>query len=268
VADRKECSYFIFEGSEAVFTGPKDDMFMNTVVSDRAAYEALFEGAGDATAVGEASVYYLQHDDAPARIDAELDNPKVIAILRDPAERAFSAWAHLTRDGRETLDFAGALAAEDERRDAGYEWIWWLTQDSLYADAVERLLDQFGPDRCLLLRHDDFEADGPAMLRRVFEFLGVDPTVDVSTSARINSGGVVRSRRLQDAILAQGGLKRVVKAVVPAKVREKAYWAMVDRNTQSVTLDPAIRADLLPKFDDDVRKLEKLTGWDLTAWRT
>ena len=76
---------------------------------------ALARRAGGDARVFEASGYYLFHPLAPERIAADLPGVKIVAMLRDPVERAFSAWKHETARGFDTLGFEEALAREEER---------------------------------------------------------------------------------------------------------------------------------------------------------
>ena len=89
------------------------------------------------------------------------DDVRVVVVLRDPAERAFSGYAHLVRDGRETASsFAEALECEDERVASGWEYIWHHRRLGSYSRQLECLFDVIGRDRVLVLRHEDL-ADNP-----------------------------------------------------------------------------------------------------------
>src|SRR6478609_8226330 len=64
---------------------------------------------------GEATTHYLSHPAVPERVAAMLPDVRLIAILRDPVERAYSHYQRAPRNGREPLSFEQALAAERER---------------------------------------------------------------------------------------------------------------------------------------------------------
>jgi len=264
----KEPTFFVFDGRPPAFTGPGDDGLNRMVCTDWDDYEALFADAGDCAAVGEGSVFYLHRPEVLPRIDHDLPGVKTIAILRDPVERAFSAFSQMVREGREPeTDFLRAVEQEDERQAAGWEWIWEYTGGSRYADRVERLLDVFGRDRVLLLRYDEFEADQDRVLASTFDYLGVDPHVDVGAAERINASGRPRSRRLQAFLTKPSRLKDRLRPIVPDTLWQTTYWKLQNRNLATMNLDPRHRAKLVGRFTDDVRRLEGLTGWDLAAWR-
>lgn len=268
MSPQKEPSFFLFDGAPPAFTGPGDDYLTTMVRTTWHDYLALFAGARHERAVGEASVYYLYRPDALRRLTSELPDVRVIAILRDPVERAFSAWAHHVRDGREELGFLDAVEAGERRRQAGWEWAWSYCELSRYHHHVRELQHLLDPDRLLLLRHDEFERDGPAVLSRVFRFLGVDPGVSIDTSTRVNPGGRPRNARLHAVLHEPHPVKDLLRPLVPDRIRQHTHRALLVRNTERLSLDPTVRSSLLDHFVDDVRALEGTTGWDLAAWRS
>lgn len=138
--------------------------------------------------VGEGAPYYMFHPMAAERIDAVLPTVKIIAILRDPVERAHSQWVHETARGFETLPFAEALHAEDDRLRGEEER---LRNDpsayshshqhhsyaarGQYAPQIERLWERFGRDRVLVLPATRLFADASAVYRETLDFLGLRP---------------------------------------------------------------------------------------------
>lgn len=264
----KETSHFLFESGPPRFSGPGDDYLAGMVRAERAAYERLFDGVRGEQAVGEGSVYYFHRPECFPRIDRALPGARLIAVLRDPVERAFSAFGHMTREGRETeTDFRRALELEPARVAAGWEWGWEYAGASRYAERVERLWDTFGRERVLLLRHDELAARPAAVLATTFGFLGVDPGADIDTSERVNPSGRPRSRHLQHLVTRPHPVKDALRPLVPDPVRQRVHRFVTDHNVAPMRLDPGLRAELAGRFDDDVRRLEALTGWDLGAWR-
>lgn len=264
----KEPSFYVFKDNPPKFTGPGDEYLMRMVCTTQSDYEALFASAGAAKAIGEGSVYYLHYPETFETINVELPDVKTIAILRDPVERAFSAYSLMIREGRETEpSFAAALSKEAERTAAGWEPIWEYTGGSFLADRVQKLLDVFGPDRVMLVRFDEFENNPKPLMSKVFSYLGVDPNFDASPEDRINASGKPKSRKLQDFLMNPHPAKDFVHKLVPEKLWQKLYWAINNRNLDPLKLDPQTRAKLLPLFAEDTARLEKITGWDLSSWK-
>lgn len=138
--------------------------------------------------VGEGAPYYMFHPKAAERIDAALPGVKLIAILRDPIERAHSQWAHETARGFEQLPFEEALHKEEERlageeerlRDEpdGYSYAHQhqsYVARGQYAQQIERLWDRFGRDRVLVIPAPRMFAEPADVYAETLAFLGLSP---------------------------------------------------------------------------------------------
>lgn len=157
---------------------------------------------GHATVTGEASPYYMFHPHAAARCAAALPGARIIAMLRDPAERAYSHYQHNRRQGLEPLSFEDALAAEPERTsaeiarmraDPAYNSLpvqhytyalrgeyWWQ---------LEQWLERYPRDRALILRSEPFFTDPATGYAATLEFLGLPPSDEPIPFAVHNDGG-------------------------------------------------------------------------------
>ena len=136
---------------------------------------------------GEGSPYYMFHPLAPARIKATVPDIKLIAVLRDPVERAWSHHQYEAARGKEDLSFDEALDAEPARLAGERErMIADPTYDSFefryhaylerghYAEQIAALYDLFPRDQVLVLKSEALFADPHEELARVWEFIGVD----------------------------------------------------------------------------------------------
>jgi hypothetical protein len=144
------------------------------------------ERRGLAFRCGEASPYYLFHPAVPERVAEILPDVRLLAILRNPVDRAYSHYQHEVRKGREPLSFAAALDAEAERL-AGQEEAVAAGRASeahrcfsylargRYAEQLERWLERFPRERLLVLEAGTFYADPAAAMAPAFEFIGLPP---------------------------------------------------------------------------------------------
>ena len=176
--------------------------------------------------IGEASPIYMYWETAPYRIWKYNPQMKWILALRNPVERAFSAWNMESKRDHEKLPFAEAIEKEAERcrmalpvQHRVYSYI----DRGFYAHQVRRLFNIFGKESCLVLLSEELRNEHQKTLRRVFEFLGVD------------------------------------SSFVPpeASVFEQEYSSKIDNQ---------LRERLIDTFQVDIKELEKLLGRDLSAW--
>lgn len=139
--------------------------------------------------VGEGSPYYLFHPLAAQRAAREVPDAKILLVLRDPIERAFSHYRERRRQDAEPLDtFEAALAAEDERLAGEHERIlnvpgyrsYAHEQQSYraqgeYAPHLKRWMEHFPEEQFHVLMAEDFYADPQAACDGVAKFLGLRP---------------------------------------------------------------------------------------------
>jgi len=135
--------------------------------------------------VGEGAPYYMFHPQCPQRIEATLPGAIIIAILRDPIERAHSQWVHETARGFETLPFGEAIEAEDQRlngadadlvepggRNFSHQHHSYVARGQ-YAGQIDRLWDTFGRDRVLVLPSSRLFATPGDVYAETLSFLGL-----------------------------------------------------------------------------------------------
>ena len=138
--------------------------------------------------VGEASPSYLFHPLAPERVARMLPNARLIALLRDPVERAFSHYQHEVALGREELSFEDAVEAEEQRmrgevermlREPSYfSHAWWnytYVARGLYAEQLERWFAAFPREQILVLISEELLEQPADSYARTLEFLGARP---------------------------------------------------------------------------------------------
>lgn len=224
----KEPKFFLTDGPPpSSGGGPGDVPTWAEHVWRRADYEALFAGAPSGALCGESTVFYLYDRAAHRRIRALLPDVRLVAVLRDPAERAHSNWAHLRGAGLEPeADFAVALDREPGRIAAGWAHFWHYTAQGRYGEQLEDLFGLFPREQVLLVRYRDLRDSAAATADRVCRFLGVaDGLLDVPR-----------------------------------------HQVRPDVSGRTAGMTAAERAAALPRFADDVPRVAALTGWDLADW--
>ena len=275
----KHIRFFAFEVENPTFRGPAPKMRGSAgvridvpyAIADVHAYHALFEGVTTESAIGEASHSYLYQPQAAERINNYSPDMKLIAILRNPAERAFSHYRQMVRDGRETIpDFAEALAEEKNRINDH----WWpdfhYAQLGLYSRQLRRYFDLFERDQIKIYLYEDLNRDPAGVLQDTFRFLGVDDTFVPEATARYNVSGVPRNRALH---LFLQKLRRV-RPLAERRLPEAQYQRLVrigshlhNGNLVKARLSPEAYQQVIDEyFRADIVELQQLIQRDLSAW--
>jgi hypothetical protein len=266
----KEALFFAAESLPRCFAGPGDERLNRLIIRDPEQYARLFAAVREEKAIGESSVFYLCYPDAAERIARTITDPRIIVLLRNPVDRAYSAYMHLVRDGRETLTFAEGLDAEEERRRQNFEPIWWYKALGLYYGQVKHYLDVFGARRVHVVLYDDLCADPQRVLRDIFSFLGVREDIAVDTSIRYNVAGIPKSRWLytilDNFIVDPSALGQRAKRLMPERLRATLANRLMNMILRRIPMEPQIRAQLRTWFAEDVAMLAELLHRDLSRW--
>lgn len=225
-------------------------------------YREHFAGAQDATAVGEATPVYMYDAAAVARMAAALPDARLIAVLRDPVDRAYSHYWMNRRQGREPLTFADAIAAEPERLAAGPEprSHFAYVDRSRYLGQLRRLAEHFSREQVHVVLFDDLApATRAASYAEVCRFLDIAEDARPATLDRtFNESVAFRSlavRRLTHR-MGRAGLRRSSKLIGRLNARRTSYPPLPERD----------RVRVAALFEEENRALAAWLERDLASW--
>jgi hypothetical protein len=262
----KEPQFFI-EEPEGGWQGPDAH---NTQRRTRAEYAALFDDAGDASIRGEASPVYLCDPGAMARIHDQVPDARIVAILRHPVDRAYSAYLMKRRHGYERLEFDAALAEESRRISQGWRYAWHYAALGRYHVQLERVYAHFSPAQVRVVFYDDLANDPVSFMRDLYRFLSVDDRFVARAAVDRNPGFAVRHSGMFRWLTTPSRVRGWAKAVLPA--RTKSLWTPVARAARAMNarpapaLDPEHRRRLTRLWASDIETLERMTGRSLSHW--
>jgi hypothetical protein len=193
--------------------------------------DTWFAQAAEWQLAGEKSTDYLESRAAAERIAHDLRYVKLVFILRDPADRAYSNYLWTRMNGIETEDFETALRLEPEReRTLPEKWKFARPfsyfSRGLYADLLAEYFARFRREQMLILRFEDIDQRPAVLADRLHRFLGVEPRPD-----DVDGLGVIN----------------------PSENRGE-------------TLNAASRRQLMARYADSNRRLAEMLGPDFTQW--
>jgi len=214
MGERKELRYF---NDHTRFVSSKIDYQL---------YHTNFLYKSTAKIYGEVTPTYIYDQRALDRLYTYNPNIKILAVLRNPIERAYSHWAMEVQNGHETRSFKEALALEFRRwrieDPSRNPWFAYITC-GFYTEQIRRLWRIFSPDQILLIKSDSLDSNPDVTMAEVFNFLYVDRVPILQT----------------------------------IKARAGAYKAKIP---------PDDRKRLLELFEFEVKQLERMLGWDCSSW--
>lgn len=263
----KEPHYFCFRGMNANSIGSHvDPHYAAQMAFDRGAYEQLFCDAAPHQMTGEASPGYLYFPGVARAIHAHNLNIKIVCMLRNPADRAFSQFMHHVRDGHEPLrDFEAALDIEDERISKKYWWGYHYRTGGFYARRLREYFDVFPRERVKIVLFEDLVSRPLNVLKETADFLGITcnvwPDPRKKTNAASDMTRVARFHWQAKMASQHQGFAKLMKRVGVPPTGHICGMA-------APKLDKKLRRKMLEDYREDIEETSTLIGRDLTHWIT
>ncbi len=267
---RKQLNFYAFEGQEPRFRGPAPLDESRYDIRTIEQYETAFAGAGRERVVGEASNLYLYSPTAAERIRKHAPDTKIIAVLRHPAERAYSRFLQLVLSGRESItDFARALREEEARVAEG----WWpefhYLRAGLYDQQLSRYRDHFPDEQIRVYLYEELSEDMPSVLVEIFDFLGVERDFEPDADIRYSASGIPAKKTVHWSLQRLRSIRPLAERLLPKACTDglaRRFSEIHRKNLAKPKMSAEARALLLAGYHDDTRRLEKRINRDLSAW--
>ena len=234
------------------------------LVSEWKDYGRLFKDVEAETAIGEASAAYLWSETAAGNIASCNPDARIIMILRDPSERAFSQYLHQLAVGlirstfREHLE--RCMRNDDQKLSVYYP----LLEVGLYHRQVKRYLELFPGNHIQIYWYEEAWARPDRLLSDIFQFLAVDSTFRPDTSRKSLERKAPRFAAINFAAKRFHITHRLNEAI-PSRLRPPII-KLLFRNGCALTMDAKDRRYLIDYYREDVTKLASLLNRDLSAW--
>jgi hypothetical protein len=213
-------------------------------------YLQLFEGAKNEKMRGESSTTYLANSSCAKHIHSFNPEMKIIAILRNPIERAYSNYQMYIRKGLENLSFQKAVENErnglKEKCPQGKKYL----KLGKYAQSLSSYFDLFGREQVKVFLYEDMKAQ-KELLVEIFQFLEVREDVNIDTSIMHNSFPTFSYNRFVRALqrqLPSGLVGHLLSNVLTSKLDEVTFNSLKEY------------------YDEENRTLASLIGRDLSHW--
>lgn len=240
-------------------------------IADRSAYEHLFAHSGSGDVLGEASPLYLYVRETPEQIHRLIPDARLIAIVRNPVDRAYSHWLHIKRDRPEAAIAGFRAACEAEMAGHGdytpYAGGSHVLRMGLYDVQLERYLDTFGPGSLLVLAYETLVSSPLDQLHRVCDHLGV-VRYDFDTDVQYNRSGVSRGTIRTAVGQAVRAAQPTMKAILPGPVTRRLarLRAARDQPDAPPPIPDDLRTQLVEWFAPSVERLRRMQLVEALPW--
>lgn len=262
----KETNYFAYLASH--LPGSRIVPATPWKVTSQTGYRGLFRATKRHIAIGEVSPFYLYAPGVPQLIKKMLPKSRLIVILRDPAERAYSAYIKNLAEGFETRSFTQAIDEEIQGRDPRITTTTYYLRTGQYHHLLSAYLEHFDRHQMQILFYQDLTESPVAFMQSIFTYLGVDTDFTPNISIRFNRG-IIPPIKANAGLRSFKGLSKQLGEYLPRNLY--FFLLKVQQKVQSTfvpvpELDQNVRRFLRGFFTNDIRKLQMLTGRNLSMW--
>jgi len=241
----KEINYFAFKGQKA-------GRFWAKTLEE---YEAYFTDTGDFDVVGEVTPLYFSTKGTPERIKKLIPNAKIIAILRNPIDRAYSHYNMYVRAGRENRTVEEALMDINSV----------YTRVGFYFKNLSKYFALFDSKNIKILFFDELQSEPKKLMKALYEFLEVDANISLDFTVKHASGYVPKNKYL-NKILKSDFIRFKLKQLIPQKLIGLVLKLKNCYSTKPPSLPNELRSALISIYKDDILNLQEYLQKDLSRW--
>lgn len=263
----KEPNFFALEDADLELNRPGDEEWYKRSVTSLDKYHSLFTDAKNESVVGEASPTYLHSDYAPRSTYRHIPDAKLVAILRDPADRAYSHYCHFRRTGQETESFRNALQLEQRRLNDGWFWPRYV-KAGRYHEQITSYLDYFDSCNLKIYLFRDFVQNTEDVYEDITNFIGVDSEFKPDLSVRHNASGQPKNRLFHYLLSGSNPLAQALKPLVGERLRNLVVRLRNLNREPPEGMSRRERGYVIDELIEDIERLEVLLDRDLSSWKS
>lgn len=232
----------------------------------------LFEQKSGAKVYGEIDPDYLYFENCAQRIESTFQDVKIIIILRNPIDRAYSHYLMTKSRGLEELSFEEAIHAEKDRLKSHFDHInYSYISRGMYTKQIERFESIFGPENVTVFLFDDFLANAEKVITKFVEFAGLEP-YSFDYSVKSNVASEPKNEKIRDFVYKPSRLKKFIGKLIPSKqLKSDIMTTIVSKNRKEVEKAPLsheLKRRVYQKFfETEIKRLEEKLAVDLESWK-
>lgn len=273
IPKKKECRFFSdipsdFVGLQTPHAIKVMDETRNIIIRNIKEYEALFSEVRNEKAIGDVSPDYLYYyRNSIKNIKRHLgDRIKIIIILRNPIERAYSAYLHLRRENLDDLSFEEAIRSEPDRIANNWWWGYYLLEPGYYYDQVKAYKDNFNNVKIYL--YDDFVKNSLTLMKDLYAYLEVDDNYMPDMTIKYNVTGIKRNiaiNRLLDQKIIRNMARLFIRLLNKNNINNKSD--IIERlKLSKPKMSTEAKNILVKTYSSDIHKLESMVNCKLEHW--
>jgi hypothetical protein len=249
----------------AYLEGDMKEPVFQAYIRDWSQYLKLFKNVKNEKAIGEVSNSYLYSSTAAKNIHDKIPGAKIIIILRNPVERAFSHYIMDLRIGYTEPPFINALKKDMALPLKGWGVSNLYVEIGLYFEQVKRYAELFPKEQLHIVLFDNLKKDTEGEMKKIFSFVGVNPDVQINYNESYNESTLPRNKVIGD-LYKNKKIRETITGLIPKALKKQFKKAALTNKTLPAITEEE-RSFLKDIFNNDISHLSKLIGRDLNSWQ-
>lgn len=221
-------------------------------------YQAFYQEMTNEKIAGEVSSVYLYSKGACDAIKKYLPEAKLIAVLRNPVERAFSHFNQLPETKKRDRNFSEIF---DEKK---------VLRNGFYSTPLNMYFDSFGRNRIKILLFDSLRNDKKYFFYSIFQWVGVNPNFMPDTSIVTRQGGEIKNQAVKNIFNGNNILHStagfLLRPFTTPDQRRDLYKKTKNMFMQKNELPEQLRKQLIDFYREDILQLQDILDMDLSHW--
>ena len=271
--ETKEPHYFCFKDKGLQYFGNElDPHYKELITVSEKDYLHLYNKCKPHQLNGDASPGYLYFPGTAANIKQHNPSAKIICILRNPCDRAFSQFIfHVQAGFEDVCDFQTALNNEEARISKGWWWGHHYLKAGNYVSQWQEYCDEFDESQRLLLFYDDLVSSPKATYEKICDFLNIVPSTSANVNLHVNGTSDLVSVPLNlkiHRLLTHGVTSnKHLMNWLPKWFSQKIKQFIIAINKQpKPEMTSSSRNFMANYYRPELERLSSLTGVDLSNW--
>ncbi|MGB3511688.1 MAG: sulfotransferase [Microcoleaceae cyanobacterium] len=232
-------------------------------------YCELFQNVKNEIAIGEASPnYFANYKTSSQMILRYVPDVKMIAILRNPVDRAYSDYLMHLRDGINVGKVRSFSEQVKFRADTSS-----TIKKGFYYSPVKHYFDTFGQEKLKIILYDDLSKNSLGIMQDIYKFIGVDDKFNPDTSIRQQAAAIPKNQAMNNLLQTKNPIRTAMsstlKVLMPLEMRQKIRSSLIKLNSGGKELKPLSSEDrklLTDFYREDILQLQDLIQRDLSSW--
>ncbi|MDJ0845265.1 sulfotransferase family protein [Crocosphaera sp.] len=229
-------------------------------------YKDQFKGVTNEIAIGEISPNYLFHHHTSIQlIKRYVPNTKLIAILRNPVDRAISDYLMHVREGQSKTPLKEQIQHKAHKS--------FVILKGYYYQQVKHYFEEFSREQVSILLYDDLRKDSQKFLQEIYKIIGVNPYFEANTSQKSQVAQVPKNEDINKLLVKKNPIRSLsatlLKPILSEEKRQQLRSFLISLNSKSKNEIDSLDEEkelLLNLYRDDILKLQDLLERDLSAW--